>query len=166
MNLVRLVLVSALLALPGCGTTVRQTFDGRDPDQVWTAMIAVARTPDYSAPDDYTQRWTVRENQVWVDQANQRIEIFRRLERMLHRPRSQPLHEEREWKLQATLEERDPPTVRFTSRQLGVPAHAWDEAERYFDEVWKVLGGKPGQEPAPAPQPHVPPPPPLMDEPN
>src|SRR5687767_3542074 len=103
-----LIVLACATSFGGC-TTIRETFPGHDADQVWTAMVAAARTPDYNHPD-YTQRWTVRENQVWVDEENSRIEIFRRLERDLHRPASRPLHEQREWKIQATLEERDPPT--------------------------------------------------------
>lgn len=164
-QLIRLTILMVCFSLSGC-TSVRETFHNRFPDQVWTAMIAVARTPDYSSPDDYTQRWTVRENQVWIDEANQRIEIFRRLERTLHRPRSKPLHEEREWKFQATLEERDPPTVRFRARQIGVPSHAWDEAQRFFDEVWKVLGGRPTDDQTDELEPVETPPPPPMDEPS
>lgn len=137
--------VLAMVTLGGCGTTVRETFAGHDAEHVWTAMVAAARAPDYASHPDYTQRWAVRENQVWVDEPNGRIEIFRRVERDLYRPAAKHIYQERQWKLQAVLEERDPPVVRFRARQVGVPAHAWDEATRYFDEVWKVLGGRPGE---------------------
>ncbi len=136
------------LFLIGCSTN-RQTFEGHDADQVWTAMVAVAKTPDYTTGDP-TDRWTVRENEVWVDQAENRIEIFRRVERILYRPASNPLHEDREWKLQVVLEKRDPPTVVFKARNLGVPSHAWDEADRYFAEVRDLLsGGSPKAEEQP-----------------
>jgi hypothetical protein len=149
-SLIRSIVIVAMAlagsaALSGC-TSTQETFAGHDADHVWTAMVAAAREPDYSSAEDYTERWTVRENQVWVDEANRRVEIFRRIERDLYRPASKHLHEERQWRFQAVLEQRDPPTVSFTSRQVGVPAHAWDEAERYFDAVWQVLGGRPGHE--------------------
>src|SRR5688572_25508895 len=82
----------ACLACTGC-TVQRMTFPNHDPDEVWTAMVAVAQTPDYNHPD-YTKRWTVRVNEVWVNPERSQIEIYRRLERVLHRPGSQPLHEE------------------------------------------------------------------------
>ena len=134
-------LVSMTL-LGGC-TTVRETFAGHDPDQVWTALKAVANSPSggYSTgePDD---RWTVRENRVWADEPGGRIEIYRALERELYQPGGavEPLHQERTWKLRVRMIERDPPTVEFTSRQWGGPAHAWDEAARYFEEVREILG--------------------------
>jgi hypothetical protein len=129
------------LALGGC-VSRSETFTGQQPEQVWTALVAVARTPNYGDPDP-TERWTVRENDVWVDDAGRRIEIFRRLERDLHNPASRPRHEEREWKIQVTMQDTHPPKAKLTARQLNVPAHTWKEAERYFDQVWDVLGGKP-----------------------
>src|SRR5688572_5270240 len=145
MHFLRLLIsVGATTVLAAC-TTIREAFPGHEADEVWTAMVAAARTPDYNHPD-YTRRWMVRENQVWVDDENSRIEIFRRVERDLYRPASKSLQEQREWKIQAALGERDPPTIRFRSRQVGVPAHAWDEAERYFDDVWELLGGRPDEQ--------------------
>lgn len=152
----RLSLLLAALALTasaGC-TVQRMSFPGHDPEQVWTAMVAVAQTPDYGH-EDYTKRWTVRANEVWIDPDRSRIEVYRRLERILHRPASRPLHERREWKFSIAMEADDPPTVTFVSRSAAIPAHVWDEAQRYFDEVWQVLGGKPlapafRRQPAPA----------------
>lgn len=136
-----LLLCASVVCLSGC-TTQRQTFEGHDVDEVWTAMLAVARTPDYSTGDP-ADRWTVRENRVWVDPGTNRMEIFRRTERILYRPASHPQFQEREWKLNVELEERDPPTVKFQSRGVGVPSHAWREADRYFAEVRDVLEGAP-----------------------
>ena len=131
-----------MLLASGC-TTQRAAFAGHDADTVWTAMVAAARTPDYEggAAD---QRWTVRENEVWVDDENGRIEVLRKVERLIHQPATSPRMESRQWKLQIALEERDPPTVRFSSRNFGVPAHAWDEAARYFEDVRRVLEGDVG----------------------
>jgi len=150
-----IVLTMLLLgALAGC-TTTREVFPDQSADQVWTALVAAAKSPDYG-DSDAQRRWTVRQNDVWVDDENNRIEIYRKLERDLHMPASPPLHENREWKFQVALEQRDPPTVRFTSRQVGVPAHVWDESERYFAEVWKFLNGNPEGGAAPAPAPAAP----------
>src|SRR6185503_1538792 len=98
------IAVAALVALSGLSGCVSksETFSGQTADQVWTALTAVAKTPDYRDPDP-TERWTVRENNVWIDDESHRIEILRRLERDLHNPASRPRHEEREWKLQITL---------------------------------------------------------------
>lgn len=137
---IRCLLLALLMPLTGCVTRMH-TFEGHDADSVWTAMLAVAKTPDYKTGPP-AERWTVRENRVWADPEQSRIEIFRRLERILYQPASRPRYEDRQWKFQVTLEERDPPTVSFTSREIGVPSHAWDEADRFFNEVWDVLGGK------------------------
>lgn len=135
------LLIVLPLLLTGC-VTKTHTFEGHDADSVWTAMLVVAKSPDYSAgpPAD---RWTMRENRVWANEEQNRIEIFRRLERILYQPASSPRYENREWKFQVTLEERDPPKVSFSSREVGIPSHAWEEADRFFDEVWELLGGKP-----------------------
>jgi hypothetical protein len=141
------LLLAVLLA--GCGhmTERRAIMPGRDPDQVWNAMVAVAQAPDYASSDDPALRWTVRQNDVWADAdapGGGRIEVFRRLERNLHMPLAPARHETREWKLSMTLEKRDPPTILFQTRNAGVPAHAWEEAERFFDEVAEFLGPPPG----------------------
>ena len=135
------LLVAAIILLPlagGCGVQ-RETYVGHSPENVWTAMVAVAQTPDYNHPD-FTERWIVRENHVWVDETNNRIEVFRRVERDLYKAGVKPRSETREWKLAMELERTDPPSVRFFSRGWGVPAHAWIEADRYFTEIWQVLG--------------------------
>ncbi len=115
------------------GTSVRREFLGSPPDQVWTAMVAVANSPDY---DD----WTVTQNDVWVDDASQRIEIYRRMRRVIHQPAYKARRENREWRFQVIFE---PPVATFTSRGMGVPAHAQEEAEHFFDDVLDLLGGMP-----------------------
>lgn len=136
------VVVLASFILAGC-TTVRQEFIGSSPDQVWTAMVAVAESPSY---DD----WTVTDNDVWVDEAARRIEIYRRLRRVIHQPASKARRENREWRFQVIFEPTDPPLATFTSRGLGVPFHAHHEAERYFQDVLDLLGGMPQQDKAPS----------------
>jgi hypothetical protein len=116
---------------------------GRDPDQVWNAMVAVAQAPDYSSHVDPTTRWTVRENEVLIDSDASRIEVYRELERELHLPGQQSRHETRAWKFGIFLEKRNPPTVLFQTRNSGVAAHAWEEADRYFREVQQFLGPPP-----------------------
>ncbi len=138
-----LTLLLLTLSLAGCGVKQRAIMPGRDPDQVWNAMVAVAQTPDYSSSPDPAMRWTVRENDVWIDSDASRIEIYRRVERELRQPLEQPRRETRDWKIAVLLEKRDPPTILFQTRNSGVAAHAWDEAERYFNEVAQFLGPPP-----------------------
>ena len=131
------VMLSFALLLGGCSTQ-REVFTAHPADEVWTAMKAVAETPDY-AQGDLSNRWTVRANNIWIDDETRRIEIARELERIYHQPGSTPHQENRAWKFTVRLESNDPPTAAITSRGMGVPAHAWEEADRYFDEVWQVL---------------------------
>ncbi len=144
------LLMLSLPFLAACGVTERrQLMPGRDQEQVWSAMTAVAQTPDYyMQSEDVTQRWIVVENNVWIDDETHRMEVQRRLERELHQPRSPVRHETREWKFEIALEQPKPskggePVMLFRTRNSGVPAHAWEEAERYFDEVEKFLGPMP-----------------------
>ena len=129
---------AAAMLLAGCVSS-RETFEGRDPDQVWTAMVAAARTPDYREPEE-EPAWIVRENEVWVDEANSRIEIFRRIERDYYKPASRHIHNDREWKITVAMTDRNPPAAKFTVRQLSIPSYAWEEARRYFDQVHAILG--------------------------
>lgn len=126
-----LVFFVLLLVLSGC-TSKRYAYPGHTPDQVWTVMQAVAESPEY---DD----WHLTMNEVWVDEEQARIEVYRELRRTLHRPRSRPVNQRRTWRLQFVLEDRDPPTVRFVSRGMGVPAQALDEANRYLVDVRRML---------------------------
>ncbi|UCD75273.1 MAG: hypothetical protein JSV91_16000 [Phycisphaerales bacterium] len=142
---VTLALTLALFLLAGC-TTVRQTFHDQDPQHVWTALIAVAETPDYSS-EDPNERWTVDENHVAVFDEERRIEIYRRLDRMLYRPGAKPIRQDRTWRFQILLENLDPPTVAFISRGWGIPQVAQWEARKYYADVWDILGGPPMEEP-------------------
>ncbi len=152
--------------LAGC-TTRSQVFEAYSDEQLWTAMVATANAPTY---DD----WHVRRNEVFVDEDQRRIEILRVLRRTFVSPHADPLRQEREWRFEILLahdEELDAPVVDFTARQLTVPAHVWQEAERYFAEMRTLLGPAHGAVPdAPAVDPDaaaedesVPMPPPLED---
>lgn len=123
--------VAAAALATGC-TTVRQEFRGRDAGQVWTAMQAVAQSPEY-------RDWHVMENEVWVDPNQARLEIFRVVERSYNRAGGRPWHERKNWKFQVSMEETDPPIARFTSRGLAVPARASEEGRRFFADVRRLL---------------------------
>ncbi len=142
-----LVLLLTLPFLTACGVTERREIMlGRDADQVWAAMKAVAQTPDYyMTSDNVSERWLVRENHVAYDDDVRRIEVLRRLERELHKPMAAPRVERREWKFEIALEDgvAAGPVIRFRTRNTGVPAHAWDEARWFFNEVEAFLGPAP-----------------------
>ncbi len=130
-----LVALAALVASTGC-TSQTQTFEGYSDDQVWSAMVAASRAPEY---DD----WKISDNDVFVDEAGRRIEVYRRLRRLYVSPYSDPRKEDEEWRLQVLLghdESADAPQVEFTARQITVPAHVWREADRFFAQVRALLG--------------------------
>ena len=138
------------ILLSAC-TTTRETFDGQTRERVWAAMVAVAKTPDYMNTPDVTERWFVRENFVNDDEEARTIEVLRKLERELRMPNQPVVREQREWKFQIVMEQDDPPKVRFTSRGTEVPARAWNEADRFFAQVWGVVGVKTPPKPQPTP---------------
>ncbi len=123
--------IVVLLAGFGC-TSRTQTYPNHTVGQVWAAMQAVAESPEY---DD----WHVMSNDVWVDDEQARIEVYREVRRTLHRPRSQPLNQRRTWRLQMLLVDDDPPTVRIVSRGIGIPAHAQEETDRSLIDIRKIL---------------------------
>lgn len=123
--------------LTGC-TTVEESYAGRNASQVWTAMVAVAESPEYY-PD-----WFIMTNDVWADDTTGRIEIHRVIERDVIKPRMKPQHQKRTWQNQIYLiEDETGPLVTFRSRGWGVPVLARQEAENYFADIWEILGGKP-----------------------
>ena len=132
-----LIPVVVLLVAGGC-TSVERTFDGYDRDQVWTAMVATARTPVYAD-------WKVAANDVWVDESAQRIEIYRQLRRVLYRPGADPHHETQTWRFEVRLEGHNPPTASFVSRGIGLPTDAQYEANRFFLDVRDLLLGVPAE---------------------
>ncbi|MFM1805647.1 MAG: hypothetical protein RL136_2526 [Planctomycetota bacterium] len=130
------VAASGLLVVASAGCTTRtQTFEGFGETQLWPAMVATARTPSY---DD----WKVLGNEVYADDERRIIEVYRTLRRTYYSPEAEPLAEERQWRFQIVLgddPERLAPSVAFTARQFAVPAHVWDEADRYFLQVRRSL---------------------------
>ena len=148
----------AITSLLGC-TSRSQIFEGYGDDQLWTAMVATARAPSY---DD----WKIDENEVYIDDARRRIEIYRVLKRTYVSPYSDPRKEEEEWRFQIVLardQELDQPMVDFTARQMTVPAHVWDEADRFFAQMRLLLGPMKGPEAAPASDTEPSPMPPPLD---
>lgn len=128
-----LALLAGLLLLGGC-TSVTHTFSDTPADQVWTAMLVVAEQPRYAD-------WRVEANEVWVDEAERRIEVYRELRRVLIRPAAKPFPQRQAWRFEIHLDEQEPPEGVFVSRGWGVPAHARIEGERYFEDVRGILEG-------------------------
>jgi hypothetical protein len=141
------LLVAAATLTLGTGCTTRtQVFEGYADDQLWSAMVASAKSPSY---DD----WKVMDNEVYADESRRTIEVYRVLKRTYVAPEAPVREEERAWKFQIVLGH-DPaalaPAVDFTARQLSVPAHVWREADRYFVQMRLLLGEAAGNSPAPA----------------
>ena len=128
-----MVPVILLVCLGGC-TSMGETFDRYSSDQVWKAMVAVANSPGY---DD----WKIAANDVWVDESNRRIEIYRKLQRVLYRADAPPHREDRTWRFEVTLEQSNPPQARFISRGFSVITEARAESRRYFADVYEMLLG-------------------------
>jgi hypothetical protein len=102
----------------------------------------VAETPDYTTDEDgneVAEPWQVKENSVWVDAPNSRIEIYRELDRIRYRDSVRPLREHRQWRFQVVMWRDDPPRAIFTSRGYAVPTQAAVEAKRYFADVTDIL---------------------------
>ena len=124
----------AIASASGC-TSRTQTFDGCSAERLWPAMVATARTPEYSD-------WKVMDNHVYANDGEHVIEVFRTLKRTRVQPYSPERQEEKTWKFQIQLEgASDSPTVRFSARQFAVPDHVWREADRYFAQVRGTLEG-------------------------
>jgi len=118
----------------GCAGRTR-TFEGYDDSQVWSAMVATAKTPRY-------EDWRVMENEVFADDSTRTVHVFRVLKRTLVTPTAPPLEQRREWRFDIVLrrdELADSPLVDFTARQFAVAAHAWAEADRYFVDMQFAL---------------------------
>lgn len=124
--------LAALALLGGC-TSMERSYPGHTDQQVWKAMQVVAEDPEY-------KDWVVSENEVFVHEGERRIEVYRRLLREYWAPNSSPTRQEQEWRMtMQLLPDKAPPTVKITSRGPGLPAEASREADRYFDEIGKLL---------------------------
>ena len=134
----RLRCLTILLFLVGCSTPSR-TWEGVDRSTVWTAMIAVAESPEYKAVDP-KKRWVVAQNDVAVHAETGQIEIHRILRRTLVLPRQREQHDTRDLFLEITLSTTSPPTTMFKelSMQL-IPVRTIEEADLYFDQVENLL---------------------------
>lgn len=138
-----MVVVSMGLTQSGCKTVHTESFEGREPAQVWTAMKAVAQSPGYY------DNWFVTANELAVYEEDRRIEIHRELTRDMVVPGSGPQRERRDMDQTITLvvdaDEGDDvePVIKFTTAGPSIPVRDQSEAEMFFEEVWEILGGRP-----------------------
>ena len=133
MHSLRIMLVLSVgLLFAGCSSRTA-TFPGFSDPEVWNAMVTVAKNPEY-------KDWFVFENEVWTDRPSGEIEIHRFLRRDLVRVGQDPQRQEERWNFRVTLEHTDPPTLKFTARQVKIPGHLWREADRYFADMRNILG--------------------------
>lgn len=132
------VFVLFAFVLAGCSVPTR-CWPKESKEYVWTAMIAAAKTPDYSS-NDPRKRWIVIENDVDVNNERGRIVVRRKLSRSLKLPRQNEQIDHREWFFVIRLLPNSEPTVTFdvTESQL-VPVRTLDEADRYFSQVDDLL---------------------------
>lgn len=133
-----LPLVLAVATLAGCRGQ-QASFPGHSDPEVWNAMVTVAENPEY-------HDWHVFENEVAATRPEGRIEIYRVLQRDLVEPGRPPRRQEQDWNITVQFLYTDPPTIEFKARDTGIPAHAWTEADRYFDDMRRVLAGAAVQE--------------------
>ena len=124
-------LLGILAALAGC-TTQSSVFKDRSPEQVWTALIAVAEDPQYD-------KWVVVDNNVWIDLVYDRLEVQRTLKRDLHRTGSSPQRETQELEFQIVLERTQPPAVTVTVRNAIIRGKALMAIDHFFNEVRDLL---------------------------
>lgn len=118
----------AAAVLAGCTHEASHVYDDRPSGDVWQAMKQAANQPRYAD-------WIVIGNDVLVDEPGRRIVMSRDLKRDVVKPGLAPHREEEKWRLTATLESAEPPTVRFSSPDWAVPAHFWAMADQYFAQV-------------------------------
>jgi hypothetical protein len=126
------ILLGVLVLMAGC-TTKSAVFEGRSPEQVWTAMVAIAEEPRYD-------KWVVTENNVWVDSIYDRVEIDRTLKRDHHSSGSSAVRESQKLEMQLVLERTDPPAVTVTIRNAIIRGKGIMAIDHFFLELRELLG--------------------------
>ncbi|MCH2146254.1 MAG: hypothetical protein MK073_00345 [Phycisphaerales bacterium] len=135
---VAIAILLTCICLQACSSPTR-TWEAHSPNEVWTAMIAVAQAPEYQS-DNPRKRWHVFENDVVVDRDSGEIRIHRVLRRSMKLPMQPVQRDDREMIFEISLKNQLPPITEFKelSTQL-VPVRTLDEAERYFNQVDELL---------------------------
>jgi len=134
------LLVAALL-LSGC-VTYERSYPGRTSQQLWTAMVSVAEQPDYTSEE--WGPWHVMANDVYVEEGTGQIEISRHLRRVVYKAGMvKPDEQERTYLISISLRQSVTPKIKFSMRGMEIPADAFTESQRYFDDVGDLLDGMP-----------------------
>jgi len=134
---VMLLCVAALCAV-GCSTTSRD-YPGVSRDDLWQATLLAARNPKYSD-------WFVTSNGVMVDEADDRIEVYRELKRD-HAPPGGALRRESEtWTFSIRVDTSDRiPKVSLDTRSKIRTAAFWKQADHLFGEIDARLAQLPSE---------------------
>jgi hypothetical protein len=134
----RVAILITLLFLQSC-TTPQHAWPKQSKEIVWTAMVAVANSPDYDATDP-RKRWIVVENKVDANSQTGIILVNRTIARSFQLPLQKEQHEERHWFFDIRLLPNQTPTVTFdTVKQSMIPAQVHDEADRYFEQINELI---------------------------
>jgi len=132
-----------VVTLCGCSTPTH-SWSGTDRNLLWTAMVTVARSPDYTS-EQIHDRWLVIDNFVEADEQHARIEVHRVLARSIQMPRQNEQRDRRTWYFDIRLLPVDPTAPDISSVTFGVsnlqliPAQSIHEADRYFMQVDELL---------------------------
>jgi hypothetical protein len=135
------VVTSALIALTfvGCTVSKQQAYPNTDRAHLWTTMVAIAKSPEYSS-SNILDRWIVVENNVDTNSNQAKIDVRRIIARSVRLPMQKKQTDRREILFSVYLLPLVVPTVEFVSHSSQfIPAQGLQEAERYFGAVETML---------------------------
>ncbi len=133
------IVIFIFTMLFGCTTNLQRTYPKTNRSLLWTAMVAVAESPEYQA-ENVLKRWIVVENNVNANASLGIIEVRRILARSLQLPLQEVQNDRRNILFTVYLLPGELPTLKFVS--LGsqmIPARGVNESERYFTAVEEML---------------------------
>ena len=131
----------ALMAsfLVGCSSVTQRSYPHVDQSHLWTAMIAIANTPEYGS-DDFRKRWIVLENEVDLKPNQGQIDVRRIIHRSYQLPRQKVQRDQRDILFSVYLLPTNPLTIEFINHSTKFfPVRGETEATRYFSSVEAML---------------------------
>ena len=127
-----------LICLVGCSTPER-SWAAHSRDVVWTAMLAVAQSPEYDH-QNAIQRWHVLENDVNQDSNAGIIKVRRTIRRAIRLPRQEVQRDFREIIFQVVLLPKEPQVTVFEALSFQyVPVRSVEESTRFFNQMEELL---------------------------
>tara|TARA_Y100001970_G_C14002088_1_gene733922 strand:+ start:306 stop:806 length:501 start_codon:yes stop_codon:yes gene_type:complete len=108
-------------------------------DEVFDGVVEVVNDPEYTHRDS-DKRWLISSNHVSIDEENSRVEVLRRLERVLRRKGAKDLYELREYHFIVEVIEGNPVSVVYKELGPSIPVKVQREADRFFRQLRKYLG--------------------------